>query len=93
MQEMDADDSVIKYDSEPFKIEYEFEGRKRFYVPDFLVYYVVDFNVDPKGYRKELQEIGPKTLKATHPRNIAKRKAAEEWCKDLGYIYRSISFQ
>lgn len=95
MQEMDVDDSVIDYETEPARIEYELDGKKRIYIPDFRVRKVGEYDPELKAHKVkiELHEIGPKTLKQTHPKNIAKRIAAERWCKDLGYTYRLISFQ
>lgn len=76
---LDSDDNVVKWEYEPFRLPYLFEGRTRNYVPDFLI--------TMKSGEKILIEVKPSLLTET-PTNIAKQVAANEWCK-----LNNVSFQ
>jgi len=71
---LDVDDSVVRFEYEPFEIEYEFDSVRRFYNPDFLVLYVD---------RTELVEVKPKRF-LNEEKNPAKFLAAERYCLDEG---------
>jgi len=71
---LDCNEDVIRFEYEPFEIEYEFGGIKRFYNPDFLVWYID---------RVELVEVKPKRF-LNEERNPAKFTAAERFCLDKG---------
>lgn len=63
---LEADPKVKRFVYEPFKIPYKVRGKKKNYIPDFLVEYV--------DGREELVEIKPAAL-VDLPRNKAKIKA------------------
>jgi len=67
---MDEDVLISSYESEPWSLEYLWEGKVHRYVPDFLVHFV--------DGRKELREIGVKILKESE-RNQEKFVAAKGW--------------
>ncbi len=69
---LDAYESVVSWEHEPMRIPYMFEGSVHNYVPDFLV----TSRIGPQ----QLVEVKPALLIDT-PQNLAKQKAAEEWCK------------
>lgn len=70
MMEMDTDQTVVSYQYEPHSIYYEFDGRTRRYVPDFLVKF--------SDGHLELQEVGVKSVKAL-VRNVQKQEAGRKW--------------
>lgn len=84
MKNLDEDTSVVSYQYEPFVIRYDYENRKRRYIPDFLVKF--------DDGRVELQEIGVKMLKKNE-RNLAKITAAKKFCEDKSWIFKVISFE
>lgn len=69
---LDADQTVLSYESEPFKIPYRFDGSTKNYTPDVLVEYV-------DGSRA-LVEVKPEVL-TREAKNLAKAEAAQRWCK------------
>lgn len=76
---IDCDEKGIKYESaerKKFEIKYKFNGADRTYKPDFLV-------------GNKLIEIKPIRLHKT-PNIIAKKEAAEQFCKRNGLIYELI---
>jgi hypothetical protein len=77
---LEADDDVVSFIYEPFKIVYEFKGRKLNYVPDFLVTYVDGSEV--------ICEVKPERLKDL-PRNIAKFEAGMSHELDFRVISES----
>lgn len=83
MEELDTDQTVTTWRHEPFFLDYEFEGKKRRYLPDFLVEYA--------DGSKFLEEIGVKVLKDSL-RNQAKFDAARILCSERGWQFRIISF-
>lgn len=84
MKAMDADPEIVKYINEPFSIDYEWDGSRRRYIPDFVVGY--------SDGHQELHEIGVKKLKDM-PRNQAKLAAAREFCNARDWTFRLISFE
>jgi len=81
---LDADPRVLSWRYEPFYIEYEWEGKTRRYLPDFIVELA-------DGHR-ELQEVGVKSVKQLD-RQMAKQEAAKRWCAEHGNTsYRLVSF-
>jgi hypothetical protein len=83
MQNMDMDIAIASYETEPFSLEYEWNGKIKRYIPDFLVRYT-------NGHL-ELHEVGVQKLK-DEDQSKAKRFAAEQWCKDKGAVFRMITF-
>lgn len=74
---LEEDDRVVRYEVEPFKIEYVSDkGIKRNYVPDILTYYddgsVLLIEVKPEVF-----------IKARDPKYIA----AQHYCRALGYAF------
>lgn len=65
---LEADPDVVRFTYEPFKIPYKVRGRKKNYIPDFLVEYACG--------RQLLVEVKPAKLVGL-PRNKAKFKAGE----------------
>ena len=65
---LENDESVISFVYEPFRIQYEFDGIKLWYIPDFLVQYVD---------REELVEVKPRRM-LDWPKNVAKFEAGRE---------------
>ena len=65
---LEANPDVVRFTYEPFKIPYKVRGRKRNYIPDFLVEYTCG--------RQLLVEVKPAKLVGL-PRNKAKFKAGE----------------
>lgn len=70
--------SVSKYEVEPFSITYTYQGLQRRYIPDILVTYTNGL--------QELVEVKPAS-KVGEPVNVAKRIAAEEFCKNHNMKY------
>jgi hypothetical protein len=77
---LDRDDSVDWFSFEPFRIPYEFEGKIRFYVPDFLIKW------------KDSETISIREIKAEFLRdddkNIAKKTAATLFADQNGMDYK-----
>lgn len=69
---LDEDVNVVKWEHEPMRIPYMFEGSIHNYVPDFLV--------TSRIGSKYLVEVKPALLADT-AQNLAKQKVAAEWCK------------
>jgi hypothetical protein len=65
---LDADPNVVRFVYEPFKIPYQYRGRKKNYIPDFLVEYV--------DGSEELIEVKPKSL-VNYGKNKLKIRAGE----------------
>lgn len=84
MQSLDADVMVSTWQYEPFKLQYTWEGKTHNYLPDFLVTFA--------DGRKELQEVGVKSVKI-RPRQSAKSAAGEAWAKDQhNTVFKVVSF-
>jgi hypothetical protein len=71
---LEEDDNVVSFEYEPFEIEYEFDGIKRIYNPDFLVIY---------NNHAELVEVKPLRF-LDEERNPYKFMAAERYCLGEG---------
>lgn len=82
MQHLDGDNSVLRYDYEPFQIEYFLSKSKtairHHYTPDFLVEY--------NDGSKVLIEVKPKN-KLTQKKNIRKFEAATRFCAENNMKY------
>jgi len=74
---IEEDATVVEYNVEPFYIKYEYEGRIRRYIPDFLI------------NNKKLVEIKPKFLSEDN-KTIAKLNAGIEFAKENGYEFKVI---
>ena len=83
MVKLDQDDDVSSWEHEPVRIPYERDGRRRFYVPDFVVRFT--------NGKTEIQEIKPRLLTET-PVNICKAKAGEHYAHEHGWSYRYVHF-
>lgn len=82
VRQLDEDDNILSFLSEPLKIPYIVEGRKRNYVPDFLIEY--------RDGRKEIIEVKPHAL-VENDVVIIKSNAARKFCNDLGLSYRIVT--
>ena len=69
---------VIKYDVEPFKVDYIFEGEKHEYNPDLSIYFM-DGHV-------EIREIKPAN-QTQLPKNHAKWAACQHHCQARGWQF------
>lgn len=78
MQHFDADDTVATWDYESFRISYDYDNHKRWYVPDFLVTYTtgLKYLIEVKPY--EFVESGRVRLKS---------QAGEKWCAENGATF------
>lgn len=78
---LEADPAVISYETQPIKIRYFFEGKKRTYTPDFLVTY---------QDRQELVEVKPQEIAETE--QFRRWQAAVEPCiRQMGYAFRVVT--
>lgn len=75
---LEAESSVVFYKSEPFRIPYILENKKKHYVPDFLVEF--------QDGRKLLLEIKPKGF-LNYDINLAKFAAGRQYCGERGITY------
>ncbi len=75
MKWLDANPEVLTYQSEGFSISYLYKGKKRHYIPDFLVTY---FNG-----RRVLIEIKPKQF-LDNEKTLLKAEAARAYCTANG---------
>lgn len=82
MEHLDADPSVVGWKYEPLSIEYEHDGRMRRYIPDFFVRYA--------DGRRELHEVGVRSMKESRAIDIAKSTAARAYCVGSGMTYRLV---
>lgn len=80
MELLDSDGDVVEWDYEPFFIRYEFEGKSRRYVPDFLVMRT-DGSVT-------MYEVKPTALH-DFPKNAAKFEAARKMCQENGWQFKT----
>ena len=83
MVKLDQDDTVVSWDYEPVRIPYDHDGKRRFYVPDFVV--------KLENGRTEIQEIKPRLLTET-PINICKAAAGKRFARERGWSYRYVHF-
>jgi hypothetical protein len=72
-EQLDCEDDVVSYEVESEKVEYEFDGAIRTYIPDVKIVYV--------DGSWEVVEVKPENL-LDHPVNIAKFDAAEKMYGD-----------
>lgn len=73
---------VIRYDVEPFPIEYHFRGKQRNYFPDLIVEFI--------DGSKEIWEVKPANQQGL-PMNKAKWKSAEHYCRIRGWKFEVIN--
>lgn len=79
MELLDADDRVVSWLSEWTKIPYTLDGKRRLYVPDFLV-------TNDSG-QKFLIEVKPYELR-DRPMNLAKKDVASDLCTQNQWMYK-----
>lgn len=81
---LDSDDNVVSWNHEPFRIPYLFEGSVHNYVPDFYVKLADGTNV--------IVEVKPEVLIECAV-NVAKHKAALDWCNSNDFSFALVSEQ
>lgn len=81
---LDLHPCVLRYEVEPIRIPYLFEGQQHLYIPDFLV--VVEGDIT------ELWEVKPEEL-TDHPRNEAKMEALNKYVLEQGYNSRLVTLK
>lgn len=75
---LDKDDNVIHYETEPFRIPYNFDGINRNYIPDIIVYY--------EDFKTKLIEVKP-SYKTKEEQNIKKFEAATRYCEENDFEF------
>jgi len=103
---LDNHDSIISWSSEEIVVPYywEFDMKMHRYFPDFLVTMktnqgVVRMMIEIKPYSQTIAPVktGRKRERTflmeveTYTKNIAKWKAAEQYCKERGWLFRIIT--
>ncbi len=78
MQHFDADETVLDWEYESFRIPYDYNNNKRWYVPDFLVTY--SYSV------KYLIEVKPREFIEGECVKL-KTQAGEKWCSENGATF------
>ncbi len=73
----------FRFVREGVRIPYEFDGKKRTYYPDLVVY-------DRWGKLVRIEELKP-TIRNGDPINIAKWQAALSWCQERGIEFRVLN--
>ena len=100
MRLCDEHPNVYQWASESIKIPYRhpFTGKYTVYVPDFLVQYLTKSGkpraemIEVKPRAQTIQEAAKNTKdRATIVLNRAKWKAAGEWCKRKGIMFRILN--
>jgi len=81
-RQLDNDNDVVTFTSEPLKIPYTHDERRKNYIPDFLVEY--------RDGKKEIIEVKPCTLVSSDEVSV-KTSAAIKFCNDLGISYRIVT--
>lgn len=81
-RQLDNDDNVVTFASEPLKIPYTHDARRKNYIPDFLVEY--------RDGKKEIIEVKPCSLVSSDAVSI-KTSAAIKFCNDAGISYRIVT--
>ena len=100
MKFCDTNDSILEWASEAIRIPYfnHAKGKKTTYVPDFLIVYQDKNNnrftelieIKPKKQSVLTERLNSKDRAIVHI-NHAKWKAAAQWCKQRGIIFRVIT--
>lgn len=85
MGDLDNSPEVLWWEHEPFAITYEFEGKERRYIPDFIVTFT--------DGRKELQEVGCSYTKEVLRFGCAKSEAGRDWARKNDASFRIVSFE
>lgn len=81
---LEQDDNVVRWESEPLRISYEFDGREHNYIPDILVEMIDGARI--------IVEVKPESL-IDDPKNRAKIEAGRAFCSKSGYGYVLMSEQ
>lgn len=79
--ELDFSLDVLKYEEQPFTIDYQVDGKKRRYTPDFSV---IESN------KIIVVECKPAAL-ITNEENQRRFEVGREWCNERGYEYRIVT--
>ena len=77
----DFDQDVLAFEEQPLSIEYEHEGKKRHYIPDFLL---------KKPNYSVIVECKPEVL-VDSPENSRKFDIARKWCEEHGYHFQVLT--
>lgn len=103
---LDNHDSIISWSSEEIAIPYfwELDGKMHRYYPDFVVTMktrqgIVKMMIEIKPYSQTIapKKTGRKKEKTflkeveTYTKNVAKWKAAEQYCKERDWMFRIIT--
>lgn len=79
---LEYDPMVVSYEEQPCKISYIFDQKKRFYTPDFAVYW--------HHQQPSLVECKPLS-KLNDPENLQKWTAARLWCGQHHYTFMLVT--
>jgi len=79
---LEYDPMVVSYEEQPCKIAYIFEQKKRWYTPDFAVYW--------RHQQPSLVECKPAS-RLNDPENLQKWTAARLWCKQHHYTFMLVT--
>ena len=77
----DFEQDVLAFEEQPLSIEYEFEGKTRHYIPDFLL---------QKPNCSVIVECKPEKFVDT-PENSRKFEIARIWCQEHGYNFQVLT--
>jgi hypothetical protein len=81
-RQLDNDDDVVTFTTEPLKIPYTHDERRKNYVPDFLVEYL--------DGKKEIIEVKP-CMPFLSDEATVKTSAAIKFCNELGISFRFVT--
>ena len=79
---LEYDPMVVSYEEQPYQIAYIFDQKKRFYTPDFAVYW--------RHQEPSLVECKP-VFKLTDPENLQKWTAARLWCEQHHFTFMLVT--
>lgn len=77
----DFEQDVLAFEEQPLSIEYEHEGKKRHYTPDFLL---------KKPNYSVIVECKPAEF-VDSPENRRKFDIARQWCDEHGYLFQVLT--
>ncbi len=77
----DFEPDILTFEEQPLSIEYEYEKKKRHYIPDFLL---------KKTSSSVIVECKPSAL-VDLPENQRKFDAARQWCEEKGYHFQVLT--
>jgi len=83
LKQLESDPLVTRYEYEPVRIAYQFEGRNRTTIPDFLVHYTDD--------RSEFHEVKPEWV-LNDLQTICKLEAMHQYATKHGMIFKVVVF-